>query len=115
MENWIGKNFESSSETTQEFRNFARDYKKHITKVFNGAGLTLASFNRGHFYISGFALNPDTKKYAYFSIHDVRGGQDDWLSNVLVRSAEHIKDYRGGSNGFASLPMVGVKALSLTQ
>ncbi len=115
MDNWTNTNFESSSSLTPQFAAFARDYKKHLKAILSGVGLELISFNRGHFYLSGFIHNPLTDKYAYFSISDVRGGHDEWLTQVLVRSAKHDKDYTGGANGFVGLPMVGTEALSLTQ
>lgn len=114
MDAWINTDFESSSQTTPQFASFSRAFRRHIKQIFAGVGLELVEYNRGHFYISGFAKNPTTGKFAYFSTNDVRGS-NGWLTSLLVRSAEHEKDYTGGANGFAPLAMVGVKAMELTQ
>lgn len=110
MDKWTNVYFESSSSTTLQFASFARDFKKHIKQILEGVGMELVSFNRGHFYICGFAKKDD--KYIYFSTDDVRGS-DGWLTSVLVRTAKHDRDYTGGSNNFAPLPMVGTIALKL--
>lgn len=114
MDKYINFYFESSSTLTPEFAAFARDYKKHVKQVFAGVGLELIKFNRGHFECSGFAKNNATGKLVYFSTSDVRGN-DGWLTNSLIRTATDDRDYRGGNNNWTSLPMLGTKALTLTE
>jgi len=102
MQAWEGVEFESSTATTPQFNSFARDYKATLKGLLLG-NLELVSFNKGHFYVSGFVLNKDNGKYAYFSIPDVRFFPNEWNSNILVRTAEHDKDYTGGANNFCKL------------
>ena len=71
MEKWIGFRFESSTGLTPEFAQFAKEIKKYIKNILAPIGAELISFNRGHFYVSGF-IKKDSK-YVYFSISDVRG------------------------------------------
>ena len=42
----------------------------------------------------------------YFATSDVRWN-DDWFKSVLVRTAEHDKDYTGGRNNFTPLMEFG--------
>ena len=75
LRGWLGLQFESSSGLTEEFANFARDYKKFLSRL---EGFELVRFLRGHFYISAFLKNTATGKLAYISSSDVRYFRDEW-------------------------------------
>lgn len=111
LRGWLGFQFESSSGLTEEFANFARNYKKFLSHL---KGLELAGFSRGHFYISAFLKNTATGKLVYISSSDVRYFRDKWYNDVLIRTAEHDKDYTGGSNERATLDTLEGEALRLT-
>ncbi len=64
-------------------------------------GAELVSFNKGHYYVSGFIKREE--KYVYFSISDVRHFPGSWVNDVLVRTAKHEKDYTGGANNRTEL------------
>lgn len=100
IEQWVDYRFESSCSTTEEFKAFARDFKKAI-KGNLPVGCVLADWNRGHFEVFGFISK--NGKYVYFSISDVRYWQNKWYENILIRTAKDIKDYTGGSNCYTSL------------
>lgn len=100
MNRWRNYRFESSTGPTQEFSQFARDFKKHITNALP-VRTELVKWSRGHFCISGFVKRGIS--FVYFSISDVRYFQDDWYNNILIRTAKHEKDYLGGSNNYTSL------------
>lgn len=100
IEKWVGNKFESSTGLTEEFSQFVRDFKKHILSVLP-SGSELVNWSRGHFEVSGFVKRGD--KFVYFSISDVRFWQDSWNEDILIRTAEHEKDYTGGSNDSTSL------------
>ena len=65
--------------------------------------------------MSGFVRNLSTGKLAYFSSSDVRYSQNAWYNNLLVRTAQHEKDYTGGSNDWASWPSLREKLEKLTK
>jgi len=94
---WEGNTFQSSTGLTEEFARFARDFKKYLREVCS-TDYDIVNFSRGHFYLSGFVKRRFNGKLAYFSISDVRHFPDSWIDNTLVRTAEHEKDYTGGSN-----------------
>lgn len=112
---WYGHEFESSSGTTDEWRKFATDCKKTIRKALAAYGLELIDFSRNHFEWSGFARNPNTGKLAYFSCCDVRYWPNNWWDDVLIRTAEHDKDYTGGTNQETTLQNIGLSLTKLTQ
>lgn len=101
MEKWLGFHFESSSGLTQEFAQFARDFKKHIKSVCSG--YELVGWNRGHFEVSSFIKNKTTGKFVYFSCSDVRHFSGEWYNDLLVRTAKHDNDWTGGRNNSCEL------------
>jgi len=114
IEDWKNVEFQSSSGLTEEFAAFAKMYRTYINKMAKKEGLQLVSWNRGHFYCSGFLKNANTGKLAYFSCSDVRFLSREWLNNILIRTAQHDKDYTGGQNNFCSLDNMAKSALNLT-
>lgn len=99
---------------SKEFDSFSRSFKQFLTVQFAGYGLELAGYSKGHYYISGFVQNRETKKFAYFSISDVRGNPNTWQKAVLVRTAKDTKDFTGGSNNFVAYDVVAKVAKELT-
>jgi len=93
---WLDYTFESSSGLTEEFAQFARDFKKELIKVIK-PDFELINYSRGHFEISGF-LKDKYGKFIYFSTSDVRYFKNEWFNNILIRTAQHDKDYTGGRN-----------------
>lgn len=114
MGKWVDYQFESSSGLTQEFASFARDFRKYIKSVC-GQEYELENWSRGHFEVSGFIKNKATGKYAYFSTSDCRFFPNEWFEKVLIRTAEHAKDYTGGRNGFFRLDQMSEAIDGLTQ
>ena len=114
LEDWRGNCFESSCYKTPEFLAFARMFRAYINHKAKLNNLQAVNVSTGHFYLSGFFFNPNTGKYAYFSTSDVRHFKDSWWNNVLIRTAQHDKDYTGGSNQCTALCGIGETALKLT-
>jgi hypothetical protein len=91
--------FESSSVKTQQFKDFVSKFRSAFKKEMKSVGVTDVTFSVGHFYISGF-FSYQGQTY-YFSLSDVRGMQGS--TTMLYRTAEHTKDYRGGSNQWVTI------------
>lgn len=111
---WIGATFVSSSEKTEQFRQFAQAFRRELKQMLP-KHLSIAAFSVGHFYVSGFILNEKTGKLAYFSISDVRFWPGEWYTKVLVRTAKSTTDFTGGSNQYTSFYGLPVKLLELTE
>lgn len=73
------------------YRKIAAAMKVEMSKI----GLDNISLSRGHKSLTGFATNPDSGKIIYLSL-----SADFDITNILVRTAESYKDYRGGSNHY---------------
>lgn len=112
LEKWLDVEFESSTTTTEQFKKFSREIRSYLKNI---DGFELVDYSRGHFYFSAFLKNKVTGKYVYVSSDDVRYSVNGWYNCLLVRTAEHEKDYTGGSNCFTDLETVGEKLNSLTK
>jgi len=95
--NW---EFSSGGITGEDFGVFARIFKKFIKDNLPEES-ELIEFDRNHYYISGFIKRND--KFVYFSISDVRHFPNEWTDNILIRTAQHERDYTGGTNNYATL------------
>ena len=113
LQKYLTTEFESSSTKTPQFTAFASAYKAHIKKALP-PHLTIEAWNVGHFEMSGFIKNTQTGKLCYISTSDVRYNSNAWYNNILIRTAEHAKDYTGGSNNYTTLTVLPVKANLLT-
>jgi len=91
--------FESSSGLTPQFKAFARLFKKLIKKEIGKKGCELLTFNRGHFYVSGFFRKGE--QIYYFSISDVRDCYN--IPNMLYRAVTSTRDFTGGHNQYVNI------------
>ena len=91
--------FESSSRLTPKFKAFARLFKKLIKNEIAKDGCELLTFNRGHFYVSGFFRKGE--QIYYFSVDDIR---DNWgTPKMLYRTATGTRDFTGGGNQYVNI------------
>lgn len=63
------------------------------------AGYELHEFLGNHYCFSAVLRSAKTGNFAYVSVGDVRGNAR-WSQNVLYRTMEHERDFRGGPNHF---------------
>ena len=113
---YVNFHFESSCCETPEFKSFATKLKRRLSKAVQEEHLELAKFSKGHFECSGFIYNPESQKYAYFIVGDVRFDMmgKKPLDVCLIRTAEHDKDYHGGHNNFCRVNEMPKKLKALT-
>lgn len=109
---WVGYHFESSSSLTPEFAEFAAQARRELKKISN---FELVAFSRGHFEFSAFLRSKSTGKMVYLSTSDVRFFPDAWWNDLLIRTAQHEKDYTGGQNNSCRFDTIGIAAARLTQ
>lgn len=115
IKKWIGYRFETSTGRTPEYISFEHDLKADLRKQLKKNGLELASFNASHFEFSAFIRNPETDKYVYISISDVRVFPDDWFKHTLIRTTADGKDYRGGINRYTAWNEIGRASFEMTR
>ena len=94
--------FESASYKTPEYLAWHRLFKREFTKFLQSKGMTGIDISKpNHFDMHGFFKDGAWDQIWYFSISDLRGFKD----NMLIRTAEHYKDFTGGFNQYAPLNM----------
>jgi len=90
------KEFESSTVRTKQYLTWHRTFKREFTKVLKEFATGIDISKPNHFDMSGFFKVKD--QIWYFSIENLR-----WGTTFLIRTAEHYKDYSGGTNQFIPL------------
>jgi hypothetical protein len=93
------EHFGSGSVNSDEFNTWVRVFKSQLRMELNKIGATDFEVNKGHFYVSGFFRVGE--QLVYFSISDVRGSMNP--DQMLVRTAEHNKDWTGGHNQYVTI------------
>ena len=93
------EHFGSGGHNSEEFNTWVRVFKSQFRMELNKIGATDFELHKGHFYISGFFRVGE--QLVYFSISDVRGSMDP--DQMLVRTAEHNKDWTGGHNQYVTI------------
>jgi hypothetical protein len=90
--------FESSSSRTPQYLSWHRLFKRAFTKFLESKGATNIVIGKpNHFDMSGFFTLGNA--VWYFSISDLRWSKE----SMLIRTAEHYKDYTGGRNQYIPL------------
>lgn len=88
----------SGSDLGQDFKEFFRLETNRIRKHLKSLGCTKIEFSMGFYYFSGFFTSKSGQVY-YLSCSDVR---HFGYETLLYRTAQHYKDYTGGSNQYVS-------------
>lgn len=101
IKNYKGFEFSSGGQTGADYKSFESKMRGVIKSAAEAVGANLASFSRGHYDCSAFVERDG--KFAYVSISDVRFFSNDWIDNILIRTAKGTKDYTGGSNSWTTL------------
>lgn len=92
--------FESSSSRTPEYLSWHKLFKREFTKFLESKGMTGIEIGKpNHFDLSGFFKDGKKDQIWYFRIEDIRWSKD----NMLIRTAQHYKDYTGGRNQYIPL------------
>lgn len=99
--------------TSDEYKEFQRNYKSVLKDIGKQIGFDLYSFNGNHYEFSAVMKSNTTNKYYYISISDVRYFKNEWAENILYRTMEHERDWTGGSNNFSSLEDLSRNLLGL--
>ena len=99
--------------TSDEYKEFQRNYKSVLKDIGKQIGFDLHSFNGNHYEFSAVMKSNATNKYYYISISDIRYFKNEWAENILYRTMEHERDWTGGSNNFSSLEDLSRNLLGL--
>lgn len=114
LKKWKDVNIEDwGGITSDEYKQFQRNYKSVLKDISKQIGFELYSFNSNHYDFSAVMKSNTTNMYYYISIPDVRYFKNEWAENILYRTMEHEKDWTGGSNRYSSLEELSRNLLGL--
>lgn len=106
IKKWNGKHLQDDGIcVSKEYNTFQNAFKREMTQIAQNIGATLVKFSKGHYDVWGFIER--NGKYVYFNYDtSLCGGRatpklKDGMA-MLCRTAENVKDYRGGDNNFTS-------------
>lgn len=103
LQKYLTHEFSSGSYTGEDYKSFQRKYINYLRTLCKESGWELLNPCKGHYEFSVFIRN-QAGNHLYISISDVRFWNNEWYNRILIRTAKNEKDYRGGSNHYASLP-----------
>ena len=101
LREFVNYQFSSNVYIEDDFKSFNTKFKNAIKKLLPDE-FELHYWIRGHYYCSGVIKTPKDK-FIYISIPDVRFFAGEWITNILYRTMEHDKDWKGGPNNYTSL------------
>jgi hypothetical protein len=98
---WHGKHLEDwGGIRSDEYKGFERAFKRVLKKMAEDMGATLVWFTPMHYDES--AMFERNGKYVYLlHSNNLYNRSTPVLHHILIRTAEHEKDYRGGPNNYA--------------
>jgi len=108
----LRRGFESATVKTPEFMAFVKTFRSEFTKELKSVGATKIKVSAGHFYISGFFTSASGQSY-YFSLFDVRGMEFVPTPKLMYRTAQHYRDFAGGSNQWIDIETGMAKRMGL--
>lgn len=96
----LEKDYDHETPDVIRSKKFNIAFTELIDKMFPNC--TVITSLGGYCMASGFIKKHD--KYVYYSTEDYRFPSDSsWKNNILYRTAENDRDYRGGSNHYADI------------
>lgn len=100
VKKWNGKKLlDTGSYVSKDFSTFQNAFKRQMKTIAEDMGATLVSFNKGHYYMSGFIEK--NGHYVYFCYSRIWNRSTPNLmdnGSMYVRTAKDAKDFRGGMN-----------------
>ena len=93
--------FSSGGETGDDYKIFEKKFKRVIGKLLS-EGYNIHSWHSNHYECS-WVIKTCDNKFIYGRIPDVRSNINEWFTNILIRTMEHEKDWRGGPNRYTNL------------
>ena len=107
LERYLNYEFSSGCYTGNDYKMFERTYINYLRSLSKENGWEFVKANKNHYCFTAFVKK--NNRYVYISVSDVRFNQNAWYYKVLIRRAEHEKDYTGGRNIYVPLPALAIE------
>lgn len=103
LEKYLDYEFSFGPYIEQDYKTLQKKYINYLRNLCKQNGWKLVNIGRNHYCFTAFIKNSQGK-HIYLSISDVRYFKNEWYNHILIRTAEHEKDYSGGRNNYSTLP-----------
>ena len=99
---WHGKSLEDwGCYVSEEYKSFQRSFRILLKKIANDLGAELVWYHPNHY--DETAMFQRGNRFVYLShSNNLCNRSTPILHHILIRTAEHEKDYHGGSNNYAN-------------
>lgn len=114
LEKYIDYEFSSGCYTGDDYKSFQTKYINFLRSICKQNHWQLVNVGRNHYCFSAFIKSAENK-CVYVSISDVRFFNNEWYSNILIRTAKNEQDYHGGFNHRTTLKELEMKAMELLE
>ena len=114
LRKYLAHTFSTGVYTGKDYKTFQTKYINYLRSLCKLHGWELVNVGRGHYKFSVF-IRDESGKHVYLSISDVRYFNNEWYYHILIRTAKHERDYRGGSNNYACLTTLSESVQRLLQ
>ena len=102
LKKYLTHEFSSGSYTGEDYRTFQTKYLNYLRAVCKENHWQLVNVGKNHYCFSAFIKSAENK-CVYVSISYVRYFTNEWYNHILIRTAQHEQDYRGGFNNYTTL------------
>ena len=103
LKSYLTHHFSTGCYIGEDYKTFQNKYINHLRSLCRKNDWKLVNIGRNYYCFSAFIKGGIENKYVYISISDVRYFFNDWYKHILIRTAEHETDYRGGFNHYTIL------------
>ena len=82
-----------------EYKKFQNAFHLEVKKAAESIGAEVVKKTNGHYFVSGFVKKGE--KYVYYSYAPRTKVELD-RTGILIRTAEHVRDFTGGANNYVN-------------
>lgn len=101
IQEFVNYRFSSGPVAGDDFKRFNVKIKNAVKKKLP-EGYKIHQWDRNHYIISA-VIQDDKGRFIYLSISDVRFWENEWFSNILIRTMDRCNDWTGGLNHYTTL------------
>lgn len=112
LKKYLSHEFSSGCYVGEDYKTFQTKYLNYLKTICKENHWQLVNVGRNHYCFSAF-IKSGENRCVYLSISDVRYFINEWYGNILIRTAAHEQDYRGGFNHYTTLEDLPAKAAEL--
>ena len=97
---------------TEDAKMFLRKYRDWLKKLWSD--IYEIDVRKGYYELYATVKSADGK-FVYISISDIRYWQDEWATEILIRTMKDENDHRGGPNHYTNISRLKEDVINLME